>query len=241
MNAQLIHILDQSVCLSRRQTRDYLSGSMDQEEQHAVEIHIVACPLCGLAMEGLEKNPQTSVAALSEMNTAFLKAHFDTIAPQIHLNSMAPASAIPSAERRRQVAAQPIWKHLAIIALLLGTFALLWYFEFRKDFSEPANSISAVPAAIQSPAAPVEAAAKSTVPPHTKSQSAGLKSDEELISKAKEMNARKPAEISDDELNNLYNASVAEEKQAERATPAAHESQTENANQKSGSDTDHVE
>ena len=76
MKEQLIHILDQSVCLSRKQMKEYLSGTMLPEEAHAAEVHLSSCPLCSLAMEGFEEHTEEALAAISALNSGFLKEHF---------------------------------------------------------------------------------------------------------------------------------------------------------------------
>ncbi|HKK79106.1 MAG TPA: hypothetical protein VJ933_05725 [Phaeodactylibacter sp.] len=42
-------------CLSQRELRQYLRGKMTKQQQHAVEHHLLDCPLCAHAVDGLEK------------------------------------------------------------------------------------------------------------------------------------------------------------------------------------------
>jgi FimV-like protein len=133
MKEQLIHILDQSVCLSRKQMREYLSGTMQREERHAAEVHLSSCPLCSMAMEGFEEHSEEALAAIAALNSGFLKEHFDNIAPQIHLNSMAPAAALPAAHAsRKRGHIQPIWRMASIAAAVVLAFGVLWYVEFGR-------------------------------------------------------------------------------------------------------------
>src|SRR3954471_13952732 len=109
MKPELIHILDQSVCLTRRQIKDYLSGTMLPEEQHAAEVHLSSCPLCKMAMEGFEAHSEEALAAISSLNSGFLKEHYDAVTPQIHLNSVAPAIAA-TAHRKSKGSTQPLFR-----------------------------------------------------------------------------------------------------------------------------------
>ncbi len=130
MKEQLIHILDQSVCLSRKQMKEYLSGTMLPEEAHAAEVHLSSCPLCSLAMEGFEEHTEEALAAISALNSGFLKEHFANISPQIHLNSMAPAATMPMARSgRRHSSVQPLWRVGSIAAGIILIFGLIWAFE----------------------------------------------------------------------------------------------------------------
>jgi FimV-like protein len=127
--------------------KEYLSGSMQQEEMHAAEVHLSACPLCSMAMDGFETNSEEALTAIASLNSGFLKEHFDNIAPQIHLNSMAPAAAMPAAQSSRKSAAiQPWWRKASIAAAILLAFGALWYLEFGR-----AENIASSPIAKTSP------------------------------------------------------------------------------------------
>lgn len=53
-NEQMKRIFDQSACLTPRQLKGYVSGSLVHEEAHAVEAHIMGCPFCSEAIEGIK-------------------------------------------------------------------------------------------------------------------------------------------------------------------------------------------
>lgn len=131
MKEQLIHILDESVCLSRRQLKDYLGGSMLPIENHAVEVHLNTCPLCRMAVEGFEENIGEATAALESLNSNFLKEHFDNIAPQIHLNSMSPTAALLG-DSAKNTTSRNLWRNASIAAAILLAFGALWYLEFGE-------------------------------------------------------------------------------------------------------------
>jgi len=152
MKEQLIHILDQSVCLSRKQIKEYLSGTMLPEEMHAVEMHLNSCPLCNMAMEGFEEHNEEALAAIASLNSGFLKDHFDTIAPQIHLNSIASAATLPAPPSSNKRSSIPLLRTVSIAAAVILSFGTLWYFEFGRNPGKqtskiaeretPANSVS---------------------------------------------------------------------------------------------------
>jgi hypothetical protein len=133
MKEQLLHILDQSVCLTRKQMREYLSGTMPPEVAHAAEFHLNACPLCHLAMEGFEQHSDEALEAIAALNSGFLKEHFDNISPQIHLNSMAPAAAMPASHATRTRRLPASWRIGSVAAGVLLLFGLVWALERRQS------------------------------------------------------------------------------------------------------------
>ncbi len=142
MKEELLHILDQSVCLTRKQMRDYLSGSMLPEEVHATQVHLNSCPLCRVALEGFEELSEESLQAIAALNSGFLKEHFDNISPQIHLNSMAPAAALPAHSASRERHMPLFWRVGSIAAGLLLLMGLVWAFEHRRSGEAPVPSLA---------------------------------------------------------------------------------------------------
>jgi hypothetical protein len=157
MKEQLIHILDQSVCLSRKQMKEYIGGTMQREEMHAAQIHLNSCPLCSMAMDGFEAHSEEALAAIASLNSGFLKEHFDNIAPQIHLNSIAPAASLPASHAHKSGHIQPVWRTASIAAGILLVFGALWYIEFGRDEHSASKQIAmseAVPAPASQQLAP---------------------------------------------------------------------------------------
>lgn len=134
MKEQLIHILDKSVCLSRRQIAAYIAGTMEPEEIHAVEVHLNSCPLCSMAMDGYLEHKAEGTAALETLNSDFLKQHFDKALPQIHLNSLAPAVQVNTEKSGRKSIPIPWWRITGIAAALLIGAGAFWYVD-RNDFT----------------------------------------------------------------------------------------------------------
>lgn len=137
MNSQLAHIFDESACLSKRQIRDYISGTMGREETHAVEVHLNSCPFCSEAVEGLTEHAEEAVMALNDFGTPqFLQDHLSKALPQVHLNSIAHAAApIPVTPhgRNKNRSLQPVWRNASIAAALIVSIGLIWYWEATKD------------------------------------------------------------------------------------------------------------
>lgn len=139
MNSQLIHIFDNSACLTKRQLKGYVDGSMTNEESHAVEVHLNSCPFCNAAVEGLfaqKEGDLLAVDALNELNTDFLKDHFSLTNPQIHLNSIAPAAQqvhTIGRERKKKGKAQPLVRITSIAAALALVFGVLWFFDYSSN------------------------------------------------------------------------------------------------------------
>ncbi len=150
MSEQLKHIFDKSACLSKRQLKDYVTGTMSGEEAYAVEHHINSCFFCSEAMDGLTRQKE-SVMNLDELNANFLKDHLSLISPQIHLNSIAPAVPAQPLQRsgRSRGKMPPLLKPTSILAALLLGFGVLWYLDFRKNgFKNSKPPISAAGTAV---------------------------------------------------------------------------------------------
>lgn len=136
MSEQLKHIFDSSACLSKRQIKDYMSGTMTPEECHAVEHHINSCFFCSEALEGMEEHADALIVA-DQLDSTFLKDHFSLTNPQVHLNSMAPAATAPAMQRRnRRSKVQPLFRPTALAAALILAFGVLWYLQYSKEHPE---------------------------------------------------------------------------------------------------------
>src|SRR5215217_7964939 len=159
MKERLLNILDQSTCLTRRQMKDYLAGTMLPEEIHAAETHIASCPLCSMALEGFEANSEEALAAIASLNSGFLKDHFDSITPQIHLNSMAPAVPVahhPHYTKKKKTQTYSLLKVAAVAAALAIGFGVFWVIDQRGNKIPDAGKMAqneevTVPSAVTAP------------------------------------------------------------------------------------------
>src|SRR5690606_29797451 len=86
-----------AACLSPRQMQAYLGPQMLAEERHAIEVHLISCPLCNHALAGLKNHPE-ALQHLNQLNRHFLKEHFGLQHPQIQMSAL--ASAAPRPRRR---------------------------------------------------------------------------------------------------------------------------------------------
>lgn len=151
MSEQLKQLLDQSHCLSKRQIKDYASGTMTREEAHAVEQHLNACPFCSAAVDGMTEFLPESADALVALNSIFLKDHFGTTPhTDVHLNALAPAmmppaQPAPAAPKKRRLQYTP-WQMTGIAAAILLFFAAIWYIEFGSESHHSGAMADGVPA-----------------------------------------------------------------------------------------------
>jgi FimV-like protein len=148
MKERLLHILDNTACLNRRQMKDYLAGTMLPEEVHAAEAHIASCPLCNMALEGFEAHREEALPAIDALNSSFLKKHLDAITPQIHLNSLSPATVVSRPKKKAKTV--PLMRLVSVAALVLLAIGAFWYFKYgneRRASSIIAQNEAAGPAA----------------------------------------------------------------------------------------------
>jgi len=137
MNELLKHIFDDSACLTRRQINDYINGVMGSEECHAAEHHINSCPFCSEAIEGMAADPQGSAMAVNELDATFLQEHFTQHIPQVHLNSLSPATRpadyiYPDTKTKRQKDKAAITlRNTSIAVVILIGFGLIGYWRFE--------------------------------------------------------------------------------------------------------------
>lgn len=133
-NESLKHIFDASTCLTKRQMKDYVTGIMTNEEAHAVEVHLSSCPMCNDAVEGMFAVEEgNAVTVMNELNADFLKDHFGLSNPQIHLNSLSPAT--DAAHHQHQYPSKkkkivPLWRNISIAAAILLCVGIAWYLKY---------------------------------------------------------------------------------------------------------------
>jgi FimV-like protein len=149
-NEQLKHIFDDSVCLTRRQMKEYVGGTMTNEESYAVELHLNSCPFCSEAIEGLfEQKEGHAVEMLADLDTDFLKDHFSLQHPHIHLNSLAapqPAAGHIHYNTPKRKNTQPLWRTLSVAAALLLGVSVFWYLKKGDTSRQPVIAEATTPA-----------------------------------------------------------------------------------------------
>lgn len=134
---QLLHVFEESACLTRRQMKDYVTGGMTNEESHAVEVHLNACPFCNDAVEGMFAQQEGNAAEMiMGLDGDFLQDHLGRNNPRIHLNSVTAAhhhthQHIHKRKHKNNVTA--FWRNTSIAAMLLLAVGLLWFLKFGRD------------------------------------------------------------------------------------------------------------
>jgi|GEM_PF-2029868 len=156
MDHRLLQILENTACLSKSQLQGYLDKSLQPEELYAVEMHLIECPICNDAIEGLNGVQQLShllntIPVMTKLPVPKNKDKKPT-EPKNDIPSTAPTASdnknktentgMPdTGERSRPIAPpaknnppKPAWgrqwgKPLGIAAALVFLFSMLWYFE----------------------------------------------------------------------------------------------------------------
>lgn len=156
MDHRLLQILENTACLSKSQLQAYLDKSLQPEELYAVEMHLIECPICNDAIEGLKGveqlhqllntipvmtklpvprnkdkkpvEPKTETNVPSHATTEIKQKPESTVTADSGERNRTTASASKSKASGSSWGRQ--WgKPLGIAATILLLFSLLWYFE----------------------------------------------------------------------------------------------------------------
>jgi len=133
MNDQLVHIFDDSTCLTKRQLKDYVTGIMGDEECHAAEVHLNSCPFCSDAVDGMMMHKDEAAQLLADLNPDFLKEHFAQNMPQVHLNSIAVPVDQHMTGKKKKNNTRPLWRTASVAAAVLFCMGLVWYYGYQKE------------------------------------------------------------------------------------------------------------
>lgn len=173
-NEQLKHIFDDSVCLTKRQMKDYVSGAMTNEEAHALEVHLNSCPFCSEAIEGmLSLEPGEASTVLNDLNANFLKEHLpDNHAPHSPVHHPPPATGTHTKPAETKKKTIPLWRTVSIAAALLLFLGILWY---NTGYRQPETTAPlADKTALPEPSKPLVAANDAATTLHDKPNSEAL-------------------------------------------------------------------
>ncbi|MBL7682249.1 MAG: hypothetical protein JNK00_02720 [Flavipsychrobacter sp.] len=205
---QLKHIFDQSSCLTKKQLKGYVSGSMTNEEVHAVEVHLNSCPMCSDAVDGLFAEQEGGFAAMSKVNTDFLKEHFGNSNPQIHLNNVVPGAVVkakkptPAMMKAKSTRSYFAFRVTSVAATILLAMAAIWYYRLTQDVmtenSTIAQELSQPETNTQQPALPdntetlaaIPVADSTSVPVQSIIQESSTTQDEGVVAMAEDMSAK---------------------------------------------------
>jgi len=163
-NEQLKHIFGQSSCLTKKQLKEYVSGSMSPEEVHAVEQHLHSCPMCSDAVDGLMAQPKAGVDMMNTLNADFLKQHLGTANPQAHRNINMPVTNTPDNKKKPSPAMVKststksyfAYRTMGVAATILFAIVGIWYYRLTNDVvkeSQPLAQEMPAPAPVELPAA----------------------------------------------------------------------------------------
>lgn len=140
---QLKHIFEDSTCLTARQVKGYVTGKMVHEEAHAVEVHLLSCPLCSDAVEAMtEHKTRGAVATMEKLDAGFIAKHFGVTTQEITATKNTPpvlkaGSYTTAPEKEQPKTVRKLWKPMALAASLLAVVAVLW---FMRDNIFPQDS-----------------------------------------------------------------------------------------------------
>ncbi len=198
MKEQLLHILDDTACLTRKQMKDYLAGTMLPEEIHAAESHIASCPLCSMALEGFEAHSEEALAAIASLNSGFLKEHFDAITPQIHLNSLSPSTTVSGSRPKKRARIVSFTRLLGVAAMALLAIGAFWYYQYNQEQKSSGliaqRETAPAPISAAAPPATVRIADSILLQPTTASRTNGAALDEPTPIIKEKLNPEAPDE-----------------------------------------------
>lgn len=143
---QLKHIFEESACLTPRQVKGYVTGKMVHEEAHAVEVHLLSCPFCREAVEGIaEQKSPGAVSAMEKLDAGFIAKHFGVTAQEVTPAKNTPPVTKARSENDKPKTVRNIWKPMALAASLLAIVAVLWFMRdniFPQDNGQMAQQIT---------------------------------------------------------------------------------------------------
>ncbi len=116
------HLFDRSACLTKRQFEAYLQGNMITEEVYGIEHHINGCPLCSMAMDGMQLRKDALVVA-NQLNTDFLSDHLSTLPQQ---GSSGAASYVKNL-KPGEINTKPLITGVKVVVAIGACAAILWF------------------------------------------------------------------------------------------------------------------
>lgn len=133
---QLKHIFDQSSCLTKKQLKGYVNGSMTSEEAHAAELHLNSCPMCSDAVEGLMAEKETGLILTDKINADFLKSHLPAVNTTMQTNNHTSTKInkpAPAMHRAKATKSYFAFRVTTMAAAILLAMAAIWYYGLSYD------------------------------------------------------------------------------------------------------------
>ena len=116
------HLFDRSACLTKRQFEAYLSGNMITEEVYGIEHHINGCPLCSMAMDGMQLRKDALVVA-NQLNTDFLTNHLAATPQQ----SASNAASYVKSLKPKEISTKPLITGVKVLVAIGACAGILWF------------------------------------------------------------------------------------------------------------------
>lgn len=132
-NEQMKRIFDQSDCLTSRQLKGYVSGSLVHEEAHAVEAHIMGCPFCKDAVEGIKEHRiDRSIDTMEAITPDFLEGHSGFTNEEVPA-AIASSPTIKVAKKinvdRKRFNSPQLLRTISIAATVLIAAGVFWFIQ----------------------------------------------------------------------------------------------------------------
>ena len=142
-NEQMKRIFDQSACLTPRQLKGYVSGSLVHEEAHAVEAHIMGCPFCSEAIDGIKAHRvDRSVDAMEALTPDFLDGHSgfsvkSEVAAATSSIKVAKKSTVKTSDSggvdNKSFGSPQLLRTVSIAATVLIAAGVFWFIQSNRD------------------------------------------------------------------------------------------------------------
>lgn len=126
------HIFDRSACLTKKQIETYLAGNMITEEVYAVEHHINGCPLCSMALDGMQLR-KDALEVVGQLNANFLQAPLDAAAQP----AQSATSAYLKNLKPKEVAGKPLMTGLKLLGGIAACAGILWFVQKASKDKAP--------------------------------------------------------------------------------------------------------
>lgn len=147
---QLKHIFEQSSCLTKKQLKEYVSGSMSPEEAHAVEQHLHSCPMCSDAIDGLMAQQGKGVELMNTINADFLTKHLGAANPQTPRNINMSATNTNDTKKKpapAMIRAKPVrsyfaFRTMSVAAVILFAIVGIWYYRLTNDVLQESQPVA---------------------------------------------------------------------------------------------------
>lgn len=161
---QLKQIFEQSSCLTKKQLKEYVSGSMSTEEAHAVEQHLHSCPMCSDAVDGLMAQQGKGVEVMNTINADFLTKHLGAANQQVPQNINMPKpntsdtkkKPAPAMMKSTSAKSYFAFRTMGVAATILFAIVGIWYYRLTNDVakeSQPLAQELQAPAPVEAPVA----------------------------------------------------------------------------------------